>query len=418
MARPNIVLLMPDQQRADSLGCYGNVFTRTPEVDRLARQGVRFNRAFTTWPVCTPARGTMWSGTYPHKHQLIDNVYGVDDAFATLAAVRTTLFDVLKAAGYTTAHFGKWHLGEKQPKYFDFWEETFNSRVHHWIGGVDSGIWRPGLQTDRCIQFLNSRKADDPPFCMVQGYYPPHDPYTAPKEYFAHYRDKGVPFAGYYASVTAIDHEVGRILDALERNGQRHNTLVIFFADHGDTFFYRDDGEHKFVCTDDSIRIPFVLSWPAMLPPNTSRERMVGLQDLMPTVLDAAGVTPPGGMHGKSVLPIARGENAPWRDHYYVQNRTHRRSITQRAYRTDDWKLIGSVEGGSHALYDLKRDPEEEWDLFLTPREDVMNRFRSEPSYAGKARELANGMRAAAQAIDDSEGVAIADRVLTALAGR
>lgn len=418
MARPNIVLIMPDQQRADSLGCYGNVFTRTPEVDRLARQGVRFNRAFTTWPVCTPARGTMWSGTYPHKHQLIDNVYGVDDAFATLAAVRTTVFDVLKAAGYTTAHFGKWHLGEKQPKYFDVWEETFNSRVHHWIGGVDSGVWRPGLQTDRCIQFLNSRKADDPPFCMVQGYYPPHDPYTAPKEYFAHYRDKGVPFAGYYASVTAIDHEVGRILDALEHNGQRHNTLVIFFADHGDTFFYRDDGEHKFVCTDDSIRIPFVLSWPAMLPPNTSREPMVGLQDLMPTVLDAAGVTPPDGMHGKSVLPIARGENAPWRDHYYVQNRTHRRSITQRAYRTDDWKLIGSVEGGAHALYDLKRDPEEEWDLFLTPREDVMNRFRTEPSYAGKARELASGMRAAAQAIDDSEGVAIADRVLTALAGR
>jgi len=418
MARPNIVLIMPDQQRADSLGCYGNVFTRTPEVDRMARQGVRFTRAFTTWPVCTPARGTMWSGTYPHRHKLIDNVYGVDDAFATMAGVSTTLFDVLKAGGYTTAHFGKWHLGEKQPRYFDVWEETFNSRVHHWIGGVDSGVWRPGLQTDRCIQFLNSRKEGDPPFCMVQGYYPPHDPYTAPKEFYAHYRDKGVPFAGYYAGVSAIDYETGRILDALERNGQRHNTLVIFFADHGDTFFYRDDGEHKFVCTDDSIRIPFVLSWPAVIPPNTVNDRMVGLQDLMPTVLDAAGVAPPEGMHGKSVLPLARGERSSWRDFYFVQNRTHKRRVTQRSYRTDDWKLIGSVDGGSHSLYDLKRDPEEEWDLFLTPRKDVMDRFRDEPSHAPKARELAERMRSYAQSIDDTEGVGIADRVIAELAGR
>jgi choline-sulfatase len=253
---------------------------------------------------------------------------------------------------------------------------------------------------------------------MVQGYYPPHDPYTAPKEYYAHYRDKGVPFAGYYASVTAIDHETGRILDALERNGQRHNTLVVYFADHGDTFFYREDGEHKFVCTDDSIRIPFVLSWPAVIPAGTVNDRMVGLQDLMPTVLDAAGVAAPDGMHGKSVLALARGERPSWRDFYFVQNRTHKRRITQRSYRTDDWKLIGSVEGGSHSLFDLRRDPEEEWDLFLTPREDVMNRFRSEPNHAPKARELALGMRAAAQAIEDAEGVGIADRVLAELAGR
>ena len=100
-----------------------------------------------------------------------------------------------------------------------------HTRVEFVPGGIDGGVWRPGLQTDRCIQFIKSRKAGDAPFCMVQGYYPPHDPYTAPKEYFAHYRDKGVPFAGYYASVTAIDHEVGRILDALERNGQRHNKI-------------------------------------------------------------------------------------------------------------------------------------------------------------------------------------------------
>jgi choline-sulfatase len=418
MARPNIVLIMADQQRTDSLGCYGNVFTRTQEVDRLAQSGVRFTRAMTPWPVCTPARGTMWSGVYAHKHRLIENVYGVDDAFAGRAGVSTTVFDLLKRAGYTTAHFGKWHLGENQPKYFDVWEESFNSRVHHWIGGLDSGVWRPGLQTDRSIAFLDSRQAGGPPFIMVQGYYPPHDPYTAPKEFYEPYRDKGVPFPGYYAGVSAVDYETGRILDALERNGLRHNTLVIYYADHGDTFFYRGGGNHKYVCFDDAIRIPFIMSWPAVLPVRTTNERMIGLQDLMPTILEAAGAPIPDGMHGRSVLPLARGETTPWRQSFYVQNRTYDRKVDQRCYRTDDWKLIASGEQGEHLLFDLARDPEEEWDLFLTPREDVMDRYRNEPSHAPKARELAEAMRKTAASLDDPDGIAIADRALSALAGR
>ena len=144
MDRPNIVLIMADQQRMDSLGCYGNVFTRTPNLDRLAAGGVRFTHALTPWPVCTPARATMWTGMYPHAHGLTGNVYGVDDAISMQSPIEVTLFDLLRRAGYLTAHFGKWHLGEKQPPFFDVWEESFNSRLGHWVDGLQDGVYRPG----------------------------------------------------------------------------------------------------------------------------------------------------------------------------------------------------------------------------------------------------------------------------------
>jgi choline-sulfatase len=417
MTRPNIVLIMADQQRADSLACAGNRFTVTPNLDRLAREGVRFTRAFTTWPVCTPARGTMWTGLYPHAHGLIENVYGIADAFQSVAKVRTTLFDLAKKAGYTTAHFGKWHLGDDKPHYFDVWEACFNSRVHHWVDALDRGKYRPELQTDHALAFIRSRKPGDAPYLLVQGYYPPHDPYTAPQCFYEPYRGKGIPFAGYYAAVTALDHEVGRLLDALEETRTRDNTVIVYFADHGDTFFYREDGEHKFVCFEESILIPFLMSWPAGLPQGRVTDRPITLADLLPTVLDLAGAPIPGGIHGTSVLPVARGGHVPWRDDAYVQNRTHKRLIDQRCFRTEAWKLIGS-KNGPHSLYDLRRDPEEEMDLFETPRADVMGRFANEPSHAEAARELAHKMRDAAARIDDAEGVVIAEGVLASLKGR
>jgi len=415
--RPNIILIMPDQQRADSLGCYGNSFTVTPNLDRMAAGGVRFTRAFTNWPVCTPARGTMWTGMYPTAHGLIENVYGIDDAFKEHAKVRTTMFHLMKAAGYTTAHFGKWHMGDAKPDYFDVWEASFNSRVNHWVGQVDSGKYRPTLQTDFAVDFIHSRKPGDAPFLMVQGFYPPHDPYTAPQRFYEHYRNRGVPFAGYYAAVTALDYEVGRMLDALEDSRQRDNTVIIYFSDHGDTFLYREDGEHKFVCFDDSILIPFLVSWPKGLPAGRVTAQPVTLADLLPTVVALGGGTLPAGMHGRDLMPAAKDTVADWPDHVYIQNRTHHRKLNQRCYRTDTWKLIGSLDG-PHSLYDLVRDPEEEFDLFDTPRNDVMGRFKTEPSHAGTARDLAHKLKAEAARFDDAQGIAIADQVLAALAGR
>lgn len=410
---PNIIFVMPDQQRWDSLGCYGNRFTETPNVDRLAASGVRFEQAFTTWPVCTPARGTMWSGVYTHAHNLLANVYKIDDAFESISLVKTTLFHLLKEAGYHTAHFGKWHLGEKQPAFFDTWRESFNSRFHHWVDGKKEGLYRPDLQTDACIDFIR-RWADGGggPFAMVQGYYPPHDPFTAPERFYQPYRDRGVPFAGYYAAVSNIDWNLGRILDALDETGLREQTMVIYFSDHGETFKGREDGEHKFVCYEEAIHIPFIVSWPGSIAPHQSRAEPVGLQDLLPTAVDYAGLPIPAHAQGASLRPLLEGASPPWRDHFYVQNITWQKKIEQRCYRLNDWKLI-AAEQGPHFLFHTAEDPEEEFNLFALPSDEMPHRMQSLPEEArGQAESMAVALRAAANGLADGKGAALAEAVL------
>jgi len=416
-SRPNIVLICTDQQRMDSLGCYGNRFVVSPHVDRFASAGARFTHAFTPWPVCTPARATMWTGVYPHAHGVIDNVYGVDDAFVNHSRVKTTVIDMVRAAGYRTAHFGKWHLGEGHPPGFDVWEESFNSRQGHWIDGLREGVYRPDRQTDVCIEFLRVQGAAAQPFLMIQSYYPPHDPYTAPERFYEPYRGKGVPFAGYYAAVSALDACTGRILDTLDQTGLSDRTIVIYFTDHGDTFFYRREGEHKFVCFDDAIRIPLLVRGQGVVV-GAVRDEPVGLQDLMPTILDYAGVTPSSTLHGASLRPLLEGRSVPWRDDYYVQNITHVSGIEQRCIRTDRWKLIASVRG-EHQFFDLQVDPEEELDIYLTPRPDAgFERYKHIPDHAEAINAMALRMLARAQHMGDECGVALARAVCDDVASR
>lgn len=416
--RPNIVLVFSDQQRMDSVGAYGNRFVKTPNLDAMAANGMRFTKAFTPWPVCTPARGTMWTGAYPHAHGLIDNVYGVANVFDTPAAlVRETVFDRLKAAGYLTAHFGKWHLGEEQPRFFDVWEECFNSRYGHWIDGLRDGVYRPDRQTDACVAFLRRQAASDQPFVMVQSYYPPHDPYTAPSRYYEDYRGQGVPYPGYYAAVTALDACLGRIRDALRETGLDRSTIVIYYSDHGDTFWYRREGEHKFVCFDDAIRIPFIAEGPG-IPRGSVCDLPVGLQDLSPTLIALAQAQSLAVQHGASLVPLLHGERPPWRDDYYVENITHISKIEQRCVRTDGWKLIASANG-QHELYDLREDPEEELDLFLTPRPDgEFRRYDHFPDFAHEIDGLADRMLRHAGGMGDARGVELAGMVKAAIAPR
>jgi arylsulfatase A-like enzyme len=415
--RPNIVLICADQQRMDSLACYGNKFTVSPNLDRLARSGVRFSRAFTPWPVCTPARGTMWTGVYPHAHGLIDNVYGVDNAFDSVARIKRTVFDAVRERGYRTAHFGKWHLGEVRPPFFDVWEESFNSRRGHWIDGKLDGIYRPDRQTEAMIRFLRAEAGSDRPFLAVQGYYPPHDPYTAPKRFYEPYRGRGVPFAGYYAAVTALDHDVGLILDTLDQTGLARNTLVVYFADHGDTFWYRREGEHKFVCHDDAIMIPMLVAGPGAAA-GAVQSAPVGLQDLVATVIDYAGAPADPALHGRSMRPLIEGKATAWRGDYYVQNVTHVSAIEQRCLRSDGWKLIAAANG-AHELYNLVEDPEEELDVFLTPRPDGgFERYKHYPDFAPVIADLAGRMRDTARGLHDERGVELADAVFAAISGR
>ena len=417
MAKPNIILLMTDQQRWDSLGCNGNKFVSTPNVDRLAAAGANCTNSFTPWPVCTPVRATMWTGVYPHQHQVIYNSYNMDNLLKETSHEQRTVFESMQAGGYTTAYFGKWHLGEKDPGMFDVWE-GFNSLGGHWVDNKQDGIYKPDQQTDQMIEFIKEQTESDKPFFAVNGYYPPHDPYTAPKEFYEPYRDKGVPYAGYYAAVSAIDHNVGRLTAALDELGLTENTIVVYYSDHGDMFSYRG-GDHKFTCHEDSIKVPMIVSWPGTIEAGSVVEEFVGLQDLMPTILDWAGLEIPDYLHGKSMMPLLGGESVPWRDAHYTENITRDTRIDQRSIRTHEWKLIltrpvGGLRAytGSHELYDLINDPEEELNVYITPRADGHNRFLHFPPYIEVIAELAQTLKRYALEIDDPLGSDLADLCL------
>jgi arylsulfatase A-like enzyme len=416
--RPNIVLVLTDQQRRDSLPCYGNCFTVAPGADAMAARGICLDAAYTPWPVCTPARGSMWTGVYPHAHGLIDNLYGVDDAFASHCRQYRTVWSMLQDTGYRTAHFGKWHLGEAHPPFFDVWHESFNSRKGHWIDGLPEGEYRPDRTTDAAVAFIDMQKNADRPFAMALSFYPPHDPYTAPARFYDPYRGRGVPFAGYYAAVSALDHCLDRVRTALADTRLAENTVLIFFSDHGDTFRYRPEGEHKFVCHDDAIRIPFIAEGPGIAPGRRCAAP-VGLQDLTPTILDIAGANVPSGLHGRSILPLLRGRDAPdWPQAGYVQNITHVSAIHQRALRSEGWKLILSATG-DHELYDLAADPEEVLNIFLTPRADAgFDRFSHYTDQARIIEGLLSQMVAEAARIADNEGAAMVATARTSLAPR
>ena len=407
---PNIVLILTDQQRWDSLGCYGNTFVSTPNVDRLAAAGTVFRHAFTPYPVCTPARATMWTGLLPHEHNIIDNVYGIDNALREAPRVDVTVFDRLREVGYECAYFGKWHLGEADPNLFDHYD-GFNSQGGHWRGEPPGRRYCPEVQTDACLEWLRDRSGDRP-FLMVQSYYPPHNPFTAPESYVNYYRERSIPFAGYYGAVSALDAYTGRIIEGLEDLGLRDDTIIVYYSDHGETFNYRRDSVHKFVCHEESIRVPFVVSDPTAEEAPAEVGSMIGLEDLSPTLLDWAGADVPDHLHGRSVVPLLRGDRTGERDAYYVENRTNVTNREQRCLRTDRWKLI-LADDGANELYDLAADPEEELDLYVTPRKDVHDQFLHVPSHDEVVVELGERLRSHAAGIGDTVGVRLADAALT-----
>ena len=360
----------------------------------------------------------MWTGVYPHQHKLKFNSYRMSNLFEDVSYERRTVFDSLKEADYTTAYFGKWHLGDDVPSMFDVWE-GFNSLGGHWVDGRKDGVYKPDLQTNQLIKFLEGQANADKPFIAVNGFYPPHDPYTAPKRFYERYRGKGVPFAGYYAAVSALDHNVGRTMEALDRLGLRDDTIVVYFSDHGDTFRYREGWRYKFVCHEDAIKVPFIVNCPARIQGGATLDSMIGLQDLMPTILDWAGLDIPGHLHGQSLAPLLAGESVDWREAYYVQNILFQNNLEQRCIRTKEWKLIltdrpRTVRGYSspNNLFDLVNDPEEELDLYDAPYEDQHNQFEHYPPFTDVIVELAQLLRRYAEEIGDTFGCEVADSCL------
>ena len=412
--RPNVIFLLTDDQRADSLGCGGNPVLRTPHVDALAADGVRFTNNFADTAICVSSRATLLTGQYSRVH----GIWEFDVPLAP-PALADTYPMLMRRHGYRTGFVGKWGLGGPLP----------TDQYDHWAGYAGQGSYfEPGnpkhltvRQGDQAIEFLNGCRADQP-FCLAVSFKAPHvqdegfhqagmyaqypydhaydGVYTAgdvppPKTvderpmppFFAtsfnvqregpdfkpvHYQET---MADLYRLLSGVDDAVGRIVAAVKGLGFADDTVIIYSSDHGS--FY---GEHgwggKWLMYEESIRSPLVVYDPR-LPHRlrgTVREQMIVNVDLAPTLLDLAGIPAPAAVQGRSWLPLVYGRQPPWRTEYFYEHHfgdaaAQRPIPASEGVRTADWKYIRyvTVQPLCEQLYHLASDPREERNLADSP---------------------------------------------------
>lgn len=373
---PNILFILTDQQRFDAVGAYGNSHMHTPNIDRLAAGGVRFENSYVAQAVCSPSRASIFSGLYPHAHKVDHNIYELDDVISSPKYnMRLPWPLLMQRAGYRTGYIGKWHLGEKAPACFDEWH-GFNSLLSHWMGEPHKSQYRSDMETDLGLDFL--RRNRNQPFVLCQSYYPPHTPYTAPKEYWKHY--EGSPLVEdrpleYYAACSNIDANIGRLLKRLDDLDLMENTLIIFTSDHGEHFGRRPGGANKRTAHDESARVPLIIHQPGVFSGGTVCRELVSNVDLMPTILDAAGITVPERLHGRSLKPLVAGIASFWRTAVCIQNKETTSGVgdgntcNSRGVRTAARKLIMRDRLSDRTrtlreLYDSVADPDERTDIY------------------------------------------------------
>lgn len=391
--RPNLLILYPDQWRFDVLGSAGDPVIQSPNLDRLARQGMRLTHAFVANPVCTPSRGSLMTGRYPHKTGVIDNE-------SPLPVAETGFAEPLRAAGYRTGYIGKWHLdGEARPGFvpperrhgWDYWA-AFNRghRYHDGVYFLDTPTERqavgfePDHQTDLAIAFLEqSARERESPFCLMVSWGPPHTPLDPPLRHRHTYEERqfspppSVPTelhetarqerVGYYGLCTALDDNVGRLLGALDQLGLANDTIVLFTSDHGDSL-----GEHglfrKTIPYDESTRVPFIIRWPGAIPADTTSDALCLSVDVAPTLLSLCNVAPPP-MQGTDISSaLLRLDPGP-RSDVYMEGRIrlngpgwsqatamHALPLEWRALRSHQHLICTDPEGAVFLLFDLSED--------------------------------------------------------------
>lgn len=331
--RPNIVFLMPDQHRAQTLGCLGDEQAQTPHIDRLAGDGLTLENTFANTPVSCPARSILLTGQYCHRNGMVANDLRLREDSLSYAKI-------LREAGYRTGFVGKWHLdgGPRLPGFippgprrqgFEYWAANECSHLHFRntiFRDTPEPIVLDKFETDGyadyAVEFL--KKRDERPFYLTVQWGPPHDPYKAPEEYARRFdaaklrmrpnwRDavSRESIAHYYAMVTAIDDAVGRILRTLDELNLRNDTIVIYASDHGDML-----GSHgqrlKRKPWEESIRVPGIVRWPGRIRAGAKSKTFFTHADFAPTVLGFAGLTPPKTMQGANLAPaLLEGKRGP-----------------------------------------------------------------------------------------------------------
>lgn len=408
--RPNILFLFSDDQRSDTIRALGNRHIITPNLDRLVREGITFNQAYNMGSleraVCVPSRAMLMSGK---------SLFNVSSSLEGT----TTWPKVLSREGYRTFGIGKWHNGQKS------FINTFDRGKDIFFGGMNNPytmevrdldvaqmlgpqhkVQKHAVEsfTDTAIEFLQKEHGDQP-FALYIAYTLPHDPRIAPKEYRAMYDPTKLPLpknflpehsfdngemevrdeklapwprtpeiirehlADYYASITYLDAQIGRILDALKQTGEYDNTIIVFASDHGLAI-----GSHGLMgkqnLYEHSTRTPLIIAGPG-IPKNVDSDALCYLYDLFPTLCDLTGIKTPLDINGVSLIPIINQKEKNRRNSIFTAYRNF-----QRAVRDNRWKLIVYPQINKTQLFDLKNDPNEMRDLARNPK------------YAGRLKKM------------------------------
>jgi arylsulfatase A-like enzyme len=357
MSKPNLLFIFCDQLRYSALGCDSNDTVQTPYIDRLANEGVVFDQAFSSCPLCSPFRGQLLTGRFSHINGVVDNEYA-------LKKDQVTFPQILKKQGYRTGFVGKWHLGygpytEDKRHGFDYLaahnciHEYYNLEYYENAEGpIKIKEWSPAGMTSIALKFIdNYRKSSkDKPFALFLGWGPPHYPYDQyPKEFQVYNPDKvdlppNVPeefesfarkvLADYYGNMTALDVQLKRIIDYLDLNGLADKTIVCFTSDHGDHLLshgYLEPTEanwrwmhpslraSKGTPYDESIHIPFILRWPEKIKGGRRVSTMMSSVDFMPTLLSLMGLNVPVDVQGLDLSHAIRGEEGIEPESVYLQ---------------------------------------------------------------------------------------------------
>ena len=407
---PNVLFFFSDQQRWDTVGCYGQPLDVTPNFDRLAAEGVRFENAFTCQPVCGPARSCLQTGKYATEVGCYRN--GI-----ALPQDQKTVAHWMSEAGYEVGYIGKWHLASTGPEvdfreravplerrggYKDYWlasdvlEFTSHGYDGHMFNAdmekVEFKGYRVDCVTDFVLEYLRTR-ALDRPFFLFLSYIEPHhqndhNRYEGPegsKERFKHFvvpgdlvdtegdwRDN---YPDYLGCINSLDRNMGRIRDALEELGIADETLLIATSDHGSHFRTRNQ-EYKRACHDGCVRVPMIVNGLGFRGGQVVDE-LVSLIDLPPTLLATAGLEVPGYMRGRPLHGLADGTARGWRDEVFIQIseshvgralRTARWKYSVRAPDKKGWEDSESSRYVEDFLYDLDNDPHERDNLVGDPK--------------------------------------------------
>ena len=413
--RPNVLVILTDDQRWDAMSCAGHPLLKTPNMDRLAAEGARFANMFVTTSLCSPSRASFLSGLYAHRHGVLNNFTEYPDSLPSYPKR-------LREAGYETAYFGKWHMGETNgmPRTgFDFWMShrgQGNYFGNEWnINGRTNFI--PGyyttVVTEHVVEWLQRKR--EKPFLLILGQKAPHGGPIEPEPKYEHVFDQatitkpanydawkdgkpawlavsfptwhgaGGPLYNYHdydkfvraylGTLLSVDDSLGRIYETLRRTGQLDRTLLIYTSDNGFAL-----GEHgrvdKRTMYEESLRVPLLVRYPPLIPRPMVIDQMVLNLDVAPSILDICGAKPLKDIDGQSWKPLLAGKTNNWRDaflYFYNYEKEFPYTPNVRGIRTADWKYIhyphgdGSPDRYRAELYNLAEDPLETHNLIADP---------------------------------------------------